>query len=205
MPRRSAAPWRVARWSSSATSSPVGSRARPRPPQPSRPPSTARPASRGTTPRPAKKRGRAPHPTALGSGRGRGGLQPGNDRLPGRPMDPSCRCRGHPGGDGEPERDALPGHERERGRGEPKRLMEWVRGHWSVENGLHFIRDRWWDEDRQWSHCPGLAECLATMRDAALTVLRLIPGVPDDLPIRARADHLGRRLRKAPNFIGARK
>jgi predicted transposase YbfD/YdcC len=87
----------------------------------------------------------------------------------------------------------------------PKRLMEWVRGHWSVENGLHFIKDRWWDEDRQWSRRPGLAECLAMLRDAALTALRLLPGVADDLPIRARADHLGRNLRKALNFIGARK
>lgn len=86
----------------------------------------------------------------------------------------------------------------------PKRLMEWVRGHWSVENGLHFIKDRWWDEDRQWSRRPGLAERLATLRDAALTVLRLIPSVPENLPIRARADHLGRNLRKALNFIGAR-
>jgi predicted transposase YbfD/YdcC len=87
----------------------------------------------------------------------------------------------------------------------PKRLMKQVRGHWSVENGLHFIKDRWWDEDRQWSRRPGLAERLATLRDSALTVLRLIPGVPEDLPIRARADHLGRNLRKALNFIGARK
>jgi predicted transposase YbfD/YdcC len=87
----------------------------------------------------------------------------------------------------------------------PKRLMKRVRGHWSVENGLHFIKDRWWDEDRQWSRRPGLAERLATLRDTALTVLRLIPGVPEDLPIRARADYLGRNLRKALNFIGARK
>jgi len=87
----------------------------------------------------------------------------------------------------------------------PKRLMALVRGHWSVENGLHFIKDRWWDEDRQWSRRPGLAERLATLRDAALTALRLLPGVEDDLPIRARADHLGRNLRKALKFIGARK
>jgi predicted transposase YbfD/YdcC len=87
----------------------------------------------------------------------------------------------------------------------PERLMKLVRGHWSVENGLHFIKDRWWDEDRQWSRRPGLAERLAMLRDAALTALRLIPGVEEDLPIRARADHLGRNLRKALNFIGARK
>jgi hypothetical protein len=85
----------------------------------------------------------------------------------------------------------------------PERLMRLVRGHWCVENGLHFIKDRWWDEDRQWSIRTGLAERLASLRDAALTALRLIPGLPEDLPIRARADHLGRRLRKALRFIGA--
>ena len=74
-----------------------------------------------------------------------------------------------------------------------------------IENGLHFIKDRWWDEDRQWSTRPGLAERLAMLRDAALTALRVLPGVPDDLPIRGRADHLGRKLRKALKFIGALK
>ena len=83
--------------------------------------------------------------------------------------------------------------------------MKFVRGHWCVENRLHYIKDRWWDEDRQWSIRAGLAERLASLRDAALTVLRLIPGLPDDLPIRARADHLGRNVWKALKFIGASK
>ena len=85
----------------------------------------------------------------------------------------------------------------------PRRLMGLVRGHWGVENGLHFIKDRWWDEDRQWSVRPGLAERLAALRDAALAALRLIPGLPEGLPIRARADHLSRKLRKALKYIGA--
>jgi predicted transposase YbfD/YdcC len=85
----------------------------------------------------------------------------------------------------------------------PERLLELVRGHWSVENGLHFIKDRWWDEDRQWSIRPGLAERLAMLRDSALTALRLVPGLAEDMPIRARADHLGRKIRKALKFIGA--
>jgi hypothetical protein len=85
----------------------------------------------------------------------------------------------------------------------PGRLMALVRGHWSVENGLHFIKDRWWDEDRQWSTRPGLAERLATLRDSALTALRLVPGLDEKMPIRARADHLGRKIRKALKFIGA--
>ena len=87
----------------------------------------------------------------------------------------------------------------------PERLMGAVRGHWGVENRQHFIKDRWWEEDRQWSTRPGLAERLATLRDVALAALRLIPGLPDDLPIRGRADHLGRRLRVALKFIGALK
>lgn len=85
----------------------------------------------------------------------------------------------------------------------PQRLLALIRGHWSIENGLHYLKDRWWDEDRQWSIRPGLAERLAMLRDAALTALRLLPGVPKDLPIRARADHLGRKLPKALRFIGA--
>lgn len=85
----------------------------------------------------------------------------------------------------------------------PERLLRLVRGHWSVENGLHFIKDRWWDEDRQWSIRPGLAERLAMLRDSALTALRLVPGLDEDMPIRARADHLGRKIRKALKFIGA--
>jgi predicted transposase YbfD/YdcC len=87
----------------------------------------------------------------------------------------------------------------------PEQLMRNVRGHWCVENGLHYIKDRWWDEDRQWSIRPGLAERLASLRDAALTALRLIPGLTNNLPIRARADHLGRKPRKALRFIGALK
>ena len=85
----------------------------------------------------------------------------------------------------------------------PKQLMDTVRGHWGVENGLHFIKDRWWDEDRQWSIRPGLAERLAALRDGALAALRLIPGLPEDLSIRGRANHLNRRLGKALKFIGA--
>ncbi len=87
----------------------------------------------------------------------------------------------------------------------PERRMGLVRGHWSIANGLHFLKDRWWDEDRQWSTRPGWAERRAAPRDAALTALHVLPGVPDDLPIRGRADHLGRKLRKALKFIGALK
>jgi len=85
----------------------------------------------------------------------------------------------------------------------PKRLMDLMRGHWGVENGLQFLKERWWDEDRQRSLRPGLVERLAMLRDTSLAALRLIPGLPGNLPIRARADHLSRRPRKALKFLGA--
>ena len=34
----------------------------------------------------------------------------------------------------------------------PVRLMELVRGHWSVENGLHFLKDRWWGRGSPMEH-----------------------------------------------------
>lgn len=65
-------------------------------------------------------------------------------------------------------------------------LHSYVRGHWQVENCLHFVKDRWWDEDRHYTKRPGLAECFASMTNAALAVLRLIH--PPGQPLRATAE-----------------
>ena len=72
----------------------------------------------------------------------------------------------------------------------PEELGRWARGHWQVENSLHFVKDRWWDEDRHYSSRPGLAERLAGLVNAALTVLRVAWPWAEDLPLRARADEL---------------
>lgn len=67
-------------------------------------------------------------------------------------------------------------------------LQEYARGHWQVENCLHFVKDRWWDEDRHYTARPGLAEVFASLTNAALAVLRLIhlPGQP----LRATAEQI---------------
>ena len=57
-------------------------------------------------------------------------------------------------------------------RATPTRLLELVRGHWEVENGLHYVKDRWWDEDRHTCRRPGLAAGFTTLLTAAVTVLR---------------------------------
>jgi predicted transposase YbfD/YdcC len=65
-------------------------------------------------------------------------------------------------------------------------LQSYVHGHWEVENCLHFIKDRWWDEDRHYTKRPGLAEVFASLTNAALSVLRLIHTVGQ--PLRATAE-----------------
>ena len=56
----------------------------------------------------------------------------------------------------------------------PSQVLGWVRGHWSIENNLHFVKDRWWDEDRHWLRRPGLAERYATLTSCAMSLLHLM-------------------------------
>ncbi len=67
-------------------------------------------------------------------------------------------------------------------------LLRYVRGHWQIENNLHFIKDRWWDEDRHHTRRPGLAVCLAALNNAALSIHRLHSGPKQNL--RANADYV---------------
>ncbi len=71
-------------------------------------------------------------------------------------------------------------------------LLKLIRGHWAVENSLHHIKDRWWDEDRHYTKQPGKGEAMASLRNAAISILRLVPLFEADEPIRARADRLHR-------------
>lgn len=82
----------------------------------------------------------------------------------------------------------------------PAELLAWVRGHWSVENSLHFIKDRWWDEDRHYLSRPGLAERWAVLTNAALAVLRVTREDPKQ-PLRACADQLNRHVEKAIRLV----
>ena len=67
-------------------------------------------------------------------------------------------------------------------------LLQHVRDHWSVENGLHFMKDRWWDEDRHHTRRPGLSACLAAINNAAISIHRLRSD--PHLPVRASADRI---------------
>jgi len=46
-------------------------------------------------------------------------------------------------------------------------LLEIARGHWTIENGNHYVRDQTYDEDRCQVRNPNSAHILATLRSMA--------------------------------------
>lgn len=79
----------------------------------------------------------------------------------------------------------------------PARLLGLVRGHWEVENSLHFEKDRWWDEDRHVCRRPGLAAGFTTLLSAALTALRATGCDAAEGSMRGAADALCWDVRRA--------
>ena len=47
------------------------------------------------------------------------------------------------------------------------------RNHWTVENNLHHVKDRSWDEDVHTLRRPGLSEVFAVLVNTGLNALRL--------------------------------
>ncbi len=66
---------------------------------------------------------------------------------------------------------------------------------------MHFIKDRWWDEDRHYCCRPGLAAGLVVLLNAALSLLRVAPIFEEGLPIRARADALNDDMQMAIDLL----
>ncbi|MGH9086499.1 MAG: ISAs1 family transposase, partial [Acidimicrobiales bacterium] len=52
-------------------------------------------------------------------------------------------------------------------------LLRLVTGHWSIENGLHWVRDVTFDEDRSQVRTGTLPRVLATLRNLAISVIRI--------------------------------
>lgn len=83
----------------------------------------------------------------------------------------------------------------------PGGLLERVRGHWQVENSLHYEKDRWWDEDRHVCRRPGLAAGFTTLLSAALTALRAAGCVLVEGSLRGAADALCWDVRRAISLL----
>ena len=62
----------------------------------------------------------------------------------------------------------------------------------SIEKSLQQLKDRGWDEDHHDTRPPDKEEAMATLRNAAISLLYLVPMFDQDEPIRTRADRLNR-------------
>jgi predicted transposase YbfD/YdcC len=54
-----------------------------------------------------------------------------------------------------------------------ERLLEYNRGHWSIENRSHYVRDMSFDEDRLQIRKGNGPRVMATLRNFAISLLRL--------------------------------
>jgi len=55
-------------------------------------------------------------------------------------------------------------------------LLAWTRGHWSIENRTHYVRDVTFGEDASRVRTGSAPEVLAGLRNAAIALLRSWPG-----------------------------
>jgi len=77
----------------------------------------------------------------------------------------------------------------------PARLLTLNRNHWCIENGLHYVRDFTFDEDRCRIRKHAGARVMASLRNLAISLLRLAGMVNIAQGLRACARHPQRPLR----------
>lgn len=55
----------------------------------------------------------------------------------------------------------------------PQQLLRLLRGHWGIENRVHWVRDVTFDEDRSQVRCGSGPQVMAAIRNAVINLLRL--------------------------------
>jgi predicted transposase YbfD/YdcC len=81
----------------------------------------------------------------------------------------------------------------------PKQLLDLNRGHWSIENKSHYVRDVTFDEDRSQIRTKTGPRMMATLRNLAISLLRLA----DYTNIAAAIRHMAAKPHLALQLIGA--
>ena len=78
-------------------------------------------------------------------------------------------------------------------RANPPRILHLARGHWSIENRLHWVRDVTFDEDRSQIRKGSGPQVMASLRNLAISILRIAGAryIPPALRLCAR---LGSRI-----------
>ncbi len=77
-------------------------------------------------------------------------------------------------------------------------LLRHVRGHWEIENRLHYVRDVTFDEDRSQVRRGSGPQMMASLRNLAISLLRMAGATN----IASATRHLGRRSDKALRLLG---
>lgn len=77
----------------------------------------------------------------------------------------------------------------------PVHLLSLNRGHWSIENGLHYVRDMSFDEDRCRIRKFAGAQVMPSLRNLAISLLGLAAAVNIAAALRFCAHHQLRALR----------
>ena len=79
----------------------------------------------------------------------------------------------------------------------PEQIAAWARGHWAIENRLHWIRDMVFDEDRHQLRTRNGPQIMAALRNLAISLIRLFhgPHTPIAATTRALAPHPRRAIR----------
>ena len=54
----------------------------------------------------------------------------------------------------------------------PERLLKLKRGHWTIENGFHYVKDVTMGEDKSMAHCDNGPKIMAALRNTAVSLLR---------------------------------
>lgn len=79
----------------------------------------------------------------------------------------------------------------------PAQVAAWVRGHWAIEDRLHYVRDVTYDEDHCRVRTGTGAETMATLRNLAISLLRLAGW--DNIAQATR--HTARNVTRAANLL----
>jgi predicted transposase YbfD/YdcC len=77
----------------------------------------------------------------------------------------------------------------------PAQVLAFNRGHWSIENKLHWVRDVTFDEDRSQVRKGRGAHLMATLRNISISLLRLAGAKNIAAALRRGARNMGQALR----------
>ena len=80
-------------------------------------------------------------------------------------------------------------------------IAAWLRGHWGIENTVHWVRDITFDEDRSTVHTGTAPQVMATLRNTALNLHRLAgaDNIAEACRVTAFSADRGLDLLKTPN------